>query len=395
MAPRASPLVASMVCAFTLALTSIAAAQDPVVPPPPSVAETGEDPAWELFRDAFVAEVDGQPDAAARRLRELRARFPEHPAARLAESVLQRLEQRPAPRWHPPEPAERPREFAPPLQPPPRRRTGERPTGLARAELVGLQTIHGIGLGAEVCFTFDCDDARAQVAVLSVGGGLGLGLSLALTGGGVEPGYALLLNSATVWGFWNGLAFYGVAEGLDDADESDWVPAAGVGQALGLGGGLLLWRVIQPTAGQVSLANTVGIWSGVLTLLAMGAVDFNEVPESTAFLLLTLASDFGLLGGALLSSFTGPVPRGRALVIDAGGVVGMLGGMGVAVLASGDDVKPAGFFLPAMLGTAAGLGLTAFFTRAWTNDDEEAPEVTGAVLPMPEGGAMVTIGARR
>lgn len=393
----ALPLVALLLAvveapAVARAQDAPAATAEPA--PPVPAGSDDEDPAWDLFRDAFVAEVDGHPTAALERLRELRARFPDHAATRLAASVYERLlSRRPEEPWAPPvEPSPRPA-FAPPLPDAPRAGGRERPTGLARAELVGFQTLHGIGLGLETCLAFDCDDVRASVAVVSVTGGLGLGLSLGLTGGGVEPGYALLLNSGTLWGFWNGLALYGVAEGLDDAERRDWVPAAGVGQAIGLGGGLLLWQLTRPRAGQVSMANSVGMWAGVIGLLSMGAADF-DLPERTGFLVLALASDFGLLGGAILADFV-TMPRGRALVIDAGGIVGMLGGMGVAVLAGGDDVRPAGFFLPALLGTLTGLSLTTFFTRGWSDDQAGAPDVRAGLVPVEGGGAVLTLAATR
>jgi hypothetical protein len=261
----------------------------------------------------------------------------------------------------------------------------EEPTPLARAELAIVQTAHGIALGAETCTLAECDDTRAWVLSMIGGGGLGLGLSLGWTGDGIKPGHALLLNSSVGWGFWNGLAISGVA-GLDDGRE-----VAGFFMAsklTGLGLGFLLKGPWDPGAGDVALTNTVGIWSGVVVLLAHAATGF-EAREEAVWGTLLAAADAGLLGGALLSRRF-PMSRGRTLMIDVGGVLGMLGGMGVMLLLQGDDVEDAPLFTSAIVGTVAGLGTATYLTRNW-----DVPDVPGELAIVPtEGGALALYGAR-
>jgi hypothetical protein len=77
-------------------------------------------------------------------------------------------------------------------------------------------------------------------------------------------------------------------------------------------------------------------------------------------------------------------------MIDAGGILGMLGGMGVMVLLEGDQVDSEPFFASAIVGTAAGLGISTYLTRNW-----DIPEVPGELAMVPtDGGVMALYGAR-
>lgn len=232
--------------------------------------------------------------------------------------------------------------------------------GFARAELAFWQTLHGILLGVEACAVLECNDLRAGVGATLVGGGTGLGLSLWATQDGITPGRAHLLNSATGWGLWNALAA-GVALGIDDGRAGAGLLMAG--QLGGLGAAAALWPEFRPQAGDVGLVNTGGIWSGVLTGFAMGALEA-RLDEHQTFGLLLAATDLGGVAGAALAS-AHPMGRGRVLVLNAGGVVGALAGFGLALLVGGEGVGAPAFYGAGIAGTITGLALGAWLTQDW------------------------------
>lgn len=326
------------------------------------------DEAWWLFNEAFTALASQDPEWAASLLRRLQAEHPEHPAAPLAAKLEEQLESTlGAPAGEEGSPLSRP----------------ERPSALARAELVIFQTAHAIALGGEICAALECNDDRAIVGLLALGGAGGLATSLLTTQNGITPGDALALNSGTLWGFWQGLAITQVS-GLED---SGAIPALLAGtQLAGLGMGALIASSVQPTAGDVSMVNSGGIWAGVLTLLVHGTTDFAASDESV-WLSLLLASDAGGFGAALLApSF--PMSRGRTLVIDAGGLAGMLLGMGAHVVITGDDDPPGSFYGAAIAGTLSGLVGATYLTRNW-----DLPDVPARVSLLPtDGGALLSVG---
>jgi hypothetical protein len=242
-------------------------------------------------------------------------------------------------------------------------------TALSRAELIVIQSLHGIAVGGELCAAASCDDERLIGASLILGGGLGFGLSFFLTVDGITPGHTSSINSGMFWGLWNSVAIMGMVQ---PRNEGQVIPGSLViGQIAGVGLGELAWRATHASSGDVSLASSVGIWSGVLTLLIHGATEF-EADQEVVFATLLAASDLGLVGGAFLADLF-PMSRGHALVIDGGGALGMLVGMGLDLLIQGDDLEPAPFFTLASIGMASGLGLTAYLTRNWDAPDPGGP----------------------
>lgn len=135
------------------------------------------------------------------------------------------------------------------------------------------------------------------------------------------------------------------------------------GGGIGVGLGALLAVEARPTDGHVSMANSGGIWLGGLTLFGMLGVTggrFSGQAFGTAEL---IASNAGMLTMALVGTQV-QVSRGRMLLIDGGGILGTLVGMGIAVLASpmhyGPDASMLGWF--SLLGAGAGLATTAVLT---------------------------------
>jgi hypothetical protein len=301
-----------------------------------------------LYRNAFTALVDGQRDRAARLLGELVTRFRADPLAARAQVVLDRLA------------------VAPP------------PSGRARGEFILFQTLHGIGVGAELCVLLDCDGGRAWAAALVVGGGAGFGLSLLTTRHGIDAGHALLLDTAVIWGFANA---GGLALTVGGWDGRELAGAFLVGQGLGLAAGELAWHLARPTPGEVATASSFGFWTGVVALYVNFLFDTDE-PTWPA---IWIASDVGLLGGAVLGRAF-QISRGRSLLIDLGGIIGSLAGGGIGALTGDEDAGVA----IALGGTVLGLGIAAYATRHW---DVKPLPITPTVTPTP-GGAVLGLGGR-
>jgi hypothetical protein len=337
------------------------------VSPPALTPE--EDPAWQAYHQAYLALIDGDRENSQAMLLELIRRFPDHPAATFARDATRAIA------VLPPDAVVIPEDIVPPGP----HFGREQSTGLSRAELALFQTFHGIGVGLELCILLDCDSARAVVGMLTLGGGVGLGLSLYGTLEGITPGRTLLHNSATTWGLYNSVMLNLIIEPRDYRASVGLVMAGHLG---GLALSFPIWHLFQPVAGEVSMANAAGIWAGVTTLLLLNALDLDGSFE--AFLTTILVtSNLGLLGGALASSHY-PMSRGRVLVINASGVLGMLLGFGTAILVSGDSPDARGTWTAGLLGSIAGLTAGTYFSRHWDDD-----EFHGQFFATPTNGGML------
>lgn len=310
------------------------AAPEPAAPP-------DGDPAWRAYDDAFSQAAAGDRSAASARLRRLAAAWPQHPAAARASALVRASEPRPA--------------------------GPDAPDRVARGELVFWSTIGGLYTAENACVIADCSSPRATAAVYTLTVGGSLGLALVASRHGVAQGEAQLYNSAQTWGIWNGLALNdGFARTRDEA------AVAIASQAGGLLAGIGLWQTWHPTQGDVALANSFLLWSTVLSLWADLAADHDPTLRETVAI-----GDAALLLGGLISTRV-KMSRGRTLLIDVGGVVGVLGG-GLAAVGTHDD-SSAGAAL--LIGTAAGLGLAAAGTWDW-----DAPPVAIAPARLSVPGA--------
>ncbi len=327
------------------------------------------DPAgWDLLERAVEHLARGESTQAHRLLEQLADEYADHPAAAISADALVVLRDK----------HEKQQDTGAPD-------AAETATTAARAELAFFQTLHGLALGGELCIIAECDDPKAVVALLGVGAGVGLGASLGLSSDGITPGHALLLNSGTTWGFANGLM---LSIALDTEFKQGTAITA-VGQLAGLTTSSLLWSELQPTSGQVSMANSGGFWAGWLAFWAHGVNDFDADGETIATTML-LAADLGILGGALLASEQ-PMSRGRTFVIDSGGILGLLSGMGIYVFADADMSSATGFSLMTIAGTAAGLGTATYLTRDWDAPEDPGLSANWAITPT-DGGAQLSVG---
>ncbi|WP_255208099.1 hypothetical protein [Myxococcus sp. AM009] len=253
----------------------------------------------------------------------------------------------------------------------------------ARASLVVVQTLHGAAQGVLLCAIGDCS-GQGYAAVSLLGAGAGAASSWLLTRGGVTDGQAAVINSGTVWGFW-----FGVATLLAfDLEGDNALGATILGGAGFTGVGVLLAHLVSPTSGQVSLANSGGLWAGVVTALFLATSDSNDTRGFFAAELGATAA--GILSMAILSKYV-PVSRGRMLLIDAGGILGGMVGASAVYLTAGDDAGDA-ILLGSGIGVLGGLALTTYLTRNF--DLEDAPQVTLAPLTTSRGGTGVSMVGR-
>lgn len=354
-----------------------------------------EDPAWQLYHQAFVEALRENNQTAEKLLNQLIQEYPQHGATPLAHRILAVIslvaENPPAPTQPTEQPAATPRPttaYVEPEEPLGRKlNNGERTSQQARAELVIFQTLHGIAAGLETCIALDCGSPAATFGSLTAGAGLGLAGSLFLSRDGVSPGQSGSYNSGAVWGFWNGLTL-ALALDLDNGRALAGTMLAG--QAIGLGGGALAWHLFEPTSATVSLASSGAIWTTAITALIHGVAG-SDVSDGIFWGSLMGASSAGLVAGALLANEF-PMSRGRALVIDSGGLLGALVGFSAYLVFSddrADNVQAA--MASGLAGTVAGLAAATYFSRNWDIDDATSAQL---FITPTDGGALVGLGGQ-
>ena len=363
------------------------------------------DPAWARYREAFATLADGDVVAALEKLRALQQKYEGHPAALFAGPVIERLEKRIAAGRDQiekevdaaEEAAEKSAKTQGETPPKPGKsdRLGlEEPTTMARAQLAAFQTLHGVGVGVEVCAIAQCVGPRAITGSMVLGGVAGVGLSLGLTTDGITQGHALVLNSGVQWGFWNAAALNSIAGNWGNTPGAVVAPLLG-GQLAGLGAGVGLWRLYRPNSGDVALSNAVGLWSGLGSGMLMVMAGVTPTPQAL-FGTLMATSDLGALAGAFMAS-KNPMSRGRVYLINVAGLLGGLFGAGSGFVVGGDLPDPRLVSGVTLLGTAGGLALGSFLTRNWEIENRSGTRSSATasmfVRPSPTGrGAVLSVG---
>jgi hypothetical protein len=302
-----------------------------------------------LYERAFEALSRGQEEQALEGFEQVLARCPTHPyAGELARLVRTRL------------------------APTQTTEQGDR-SRLGRAELVVVQTLHGGLQGVLWCGVLECE-ARPLVALSLLGAGTGAAGAWYFTRGGVTAGQALAINSGTAWGLWYGFVWNQLQQ-----------PTTQKGTAMVAGSGLALTGLSiagaiygRPTAGQVSMGNSGGLWAGALAGMVMSILD---VESDQSFYTTQLLATSGGIALLYLASDRYPVSRGRMLLIDSGGIIGGLVGAAAVVLLL-DPQDSDAVLVGSTAGVVTGLATAAWLTRRF--DAPEAPAVT--LLPAALGG---------
>lgn len=356
---------------------------DPTTPPgnaaPATSKPSATDTFEERYRAAFIALAEGHRGRAKSLLQHALKLYPTHPLVAHLRTLLHALEQPAAP------------SRAAQAQAP----TGNGGFSAQRAELIFFQTLHGIATGVEVCAIAACDGARPFILSSMVGGGAGLTLSFLLSTEGIDTGHARALTDGTWLGSLAGLGVLYTSK-TNQGDDGDRYTAAhmALGQLAGLGLGHLAYELWQPSPGQVSLSVSGALWSMALTSQVLAILDTEFSSQEWAGTLL-ISGSAGLTTGGFLADHN-PMSASRVLLVDLGGILGAVSGMGLGVLVSSEDRpdRHVTFSLGA-LGTMGGLGLAYYLMSgtdegSGTNDGPSATARLGMV-PLAGGGAMATL----
>jgi hypothetical protein len=268
--------------------------------------------------------------------------------------------------------------------------------GPGRTELILWGTGYGAWLGIAVPLMLDTDSPEAYGVGFLAGAPLGFlaARSFALRN---QPtiGQTRAITFGGSWGTYQG---FGWAEALDIGDRrvSSFCPpeypegcyyeetdtrtrvAVGVlGGVAGIGTGALLARrpITGGTAAAVGSGALWGTWFGfALSLIA----DM----EDDALLSSTLLVGNAALLGTALAAPRWQVTEGRVRLVNVGGLIGGLAGVGVLLIAQPDDEK-VGISIP-MIGSAVGLTVGIATTRDRGIDDPRDSR-QGALLNVDRG----------
>ncbi|MBM4378239.1 MAG: hypothetical protein FJ086_02900 [Deltaproteobacteria bacterium] len=374
---------------------------------PPAAAED----AWALYERAFAAAVAGRDDEALSLVAALKAGHPDTGAAALAGELERQLLARrgqavasgDAQLRRTLEATAQPRERAPAggtAAVPPSASGAKRyatlfealhdeqPSAAARAEFLVFQTLHGIAVGGEICAaTSGCGGGAGTLLVPMLTGGAGALGAYLFSDGGITPGNVLAIDSGALWGAWQGVALMNIAGGWSQGGSPLVLILA---QGLGMGAGQLAWSALGLSAGDVSLMNTAGLWTGVYTLMALIAATGGSGDNAALFATLLVASDVGLVAGGLLSRHF-PMSRGRTLLLDAGAILGGLLGLAVSVIAYGSEFGSSvvGYMLG---GSVAGLAAATALSQEW--DTPLLGPVQVGLAPTQHGGGQLMLSGR-
>ena len=232
-------------------------------------------------------------------------------------------------------------------------------SGISRAGLVGFGTFFTTWLGVGTLILSDVEDP-ALYGLVSIAGPLsGLFGSLSLTRESeLSDGQASLITLGGTWGIWQAVG----AASLADAGEKTTVGASMVGGALGLAlaGGIVSGKDISP--GDATLINFGGIWGTWFSICgAMAARDRSR--DNSNFILgsAMMGGNVGLSTMAMWSTKL-DMSLARARLINIGGIVGTLYGLGASILL---DLESEDRTFWSLMGIGGVVGLTAgaYFTR--------------------------------
>lgn len=260
----------------------------------------------------------------------------------------------------------------------------EKPTTLARAEVIAGQAVNGLFLGTMLCVTAADCGPKGGVLLAMVGTGGGALLTSQLTANGITAGHSLAINSGSLWGIAAGLSLSEIM-GVEGNATTGVVAASDM---VGTLVGHLLWTEGQTGAGDVSLVNSGGIWATALTGLLLAAISPSDLDPRAFTAIISGGAVAGMLGGYALSRNV-PMSRSRVLMLDLGAAAGLLFAGGIAVLAEVSDGQAASIL--GATGIVGGMATAGYLTQDW---DGDVPPVSVGFAPT-QGGAMLTLTASR
>lgn len=241
-------------------------------------------------------------------------------------------------------------------------------SGVSRASLVGFGTLFTswVGLGSWIISESEEPEVLGIIMIAAPLGGLA-GSMMLTRNMHLSDGQASLINFGGYWGIWQATGAAIIANANDKAT----IGASMAGGIIGLAisGSIVQHRYITP--GDATMINFGGIWG---TWFALCGAMLADVEDSHDILTSSMVGgDVGLFALAVLSSKM-EMSRTRARLINLGGVVGTLYGLGTSVLFEIDSNRD--FW--SLLGISGILGLTAgaYFTRNYDGEEGYFAEKT-------------------
>lgn len=275
-----------------------------------------------------------------------------------------------------------------------------------RAELIATSTLIGgyvvttaaVGGYALTCNAFGCGGPSIGLLFLApvVGGFAGLGASTAimLTDTQLTPGDVNAVRAIMLLGAFDSimLPIHANATGFNSGNASAALLSLGmvVVQGAGIGAGALVAMDTDLHEGAGSFALSTGLWSSVLTVLAVNSVGgFKNRSANDIALVIDASVNLGFIGGMIASPYL-PMSRAETWAIDIGGGVGLAAGASLAVFSRAPN--PFLGYGTMAVGTAVGMG-AGFMTARYLPDVVVGlPEIVAlAPIAVPdEHGDLVT-----
>ena len=286
-----------------------------------------------IYEDAVEQMVDGEYDKALKRLDWLISVYPETMHGQLAtdkrEEIVILLQQ--------PKPI----------------------SGISRASLVGFGTIYTTWVGVGTLILLDVDEGGPYGLALIVGSVGGLLGSLSLTRESeLSDGQASLITLGGTWGVWQAVA----AANLANASDKLRVGASMAGGAIGLALASSIVRGRDISPGDATLINFGGIWGTWFSIC--GAMAARDRSSDSSKFVLGSAMMGGNVGLSTMAAWSAKLDMSlaRARLINIGGIVGTLYGLGTSILL---DIEPEDRSFWSLMGIGGVVGLTAgaYFTR--------------------------------
>lgn len=242
-------------------------------------------------------------------------------------------------------------------------------SGMSRASLVGFGTLFTTWIGVGTLVLLDIEEAVPYGLVLIAAPVSGLFGSLSLTRESeLSDGQASLINLGGAWGIWQAVG----GAILADAGEKATVGASMTGGAIGLALAGSIVRGRDISLGNATLINFGGIWGTWFSICTAMAVR-DRSRDNRNFILSSamIGGNVGLTTMAVWSTKLN-MSLARARLINIGGIVGTLYGLGTSILL---DIESEDRAFWSLLGLGGVVGLTAgaYLTR---NYDTQASYFT-------------------
>jgi hypothetical protein len=186
----------------------------------------------------------------------------------------------------------------------------------------------------------------------------------------ITTGLTLGVAEGAAWAVWN----QSRVRAADEWEDKMLATVIWGASTLGAVAGGAVGALAGTTPGRASMVGSSGIWTGVLSGLAVASLSGNAADErdDRALLAGALGLNVGAVAGAILA---GPVSPSIARVrfMDLGGIAGGLLAGGIYVSATDgfkreDDGQERGLYATTALGIAAGLGAATYLTRTMPAD---------------------------